>query len=114
MWLHQGIGEKLGGLSRSDAGKLAADPRLAYLLLVFVLLFEDDDNDDPNASMYYEMIGEGWGSCTDDRYKDSLFHGLTATLTAQSGAELVKVGEALGNSAASTREFLKRARQDLG
>ena len=114
MWLHQGIGEKLGGLSRSDAGKLAADPRLAFLLLVFVLILGDDDSDDPNASMYYEMIGAGWDSCTDERYKDSLFHGLSATLTTQSGAELLKVGKALGNSEASTHAFLKRARQDVG
>lgn len=109
MWLHHELGEKLTECARRETAKVANDPRLGYLLTAFILLC-DQDGDDPRVRMYYEMAGKGWDSCTDDRFKDSLFHGLAATLTQESLRELVVIGKSLGHSSSDTMTSLARAR----
>jgi hypothetical protein len=110
MWLHDQLGERLTQSCGYKAANLADDPRLGYLLTVFILICDKDD-DDPNIGMYYEMVCQGWEKCMDDRYKESLFRGLTAVLTHESLRELVLIGKILGHSSSNTKGFLANARE---
>lgn len=110
MWLYQQLGEKLTRSCGNETANIADDPRLGYLLAAFILLCDKDD-DDPNVRMYYEMAGEGWESCMDDRYKESLFRGLSAALTRESLRELVLIGKSLGHSSSYTKDFLASAEE---
>lgn len=106
MWIYQGIGKKIGAAAR--AGRISNDERLSRLLITFIVLTDDDPNDS-SVEHFYNMVGEGWGSCSDDDYKESLYRGFIATMLTQARRELVALGKARGIPEVETDEALLSA-----
>lgn len=83
MWVYQQLGQN----ALSIDAKFSADRRLADLLLTFVVLVNEVEND-TLPERYHGMIGEGWDTCGPDEFKDSLHQGLIATLTTHAYSEM--------------------------
>ena len=111
MWIYQAIGQKIG--SASCAGGISPDERLSRLLMTFIVL-TDGDPDDPSVEHFYNLLGAGWESCSDDGYKESLYRGFVATLLTQARRELVALGESRDIPEAKTDEALLSAATYFG
>ena len=102
MWVYQQLGQN----ALSIDAKFSADRRLADLLLTFVVLVNEVEND-TLPERYHGMIGEGWDTCGPDEFKDSLHQGLIATLTTHAYSEMVAIGKAGGVPESRTKKSLR-------